>query len=548
VSPVVYFRNFPTAFHTHTGKMTLVRQIPKTVLLDPPDTGSTIFTYKRSALEEGQKGSKMIKTRLMITALILLFVSCSKSGDVRDYYSVSQYGRTLGWLAVDWTEPAPGSNDPITVDTEMQARISMLEQPVDIRSTEHIEIDPFSDDVTRSSRRTITGEIDIETSWFVDGDSIRIAPPRGGNEVVLALPPDVRLESGVSYASLLRELHPTDKSHISDRIIDAVNGRFLERDVEWVRTDTLRVLERDVPCALIEFTIPGLGARSRVWVESATGRLVRLVAGDGTTISRTDPAVRRRAERVAFDNQFTIDVDAQIEDPHRIRRMSVRAVLHSVGSRLDSASLNLPGQAFTGTVTFNRIDGVFDIAHPRYDGDGAPPFPPPDWSAQPGLQTYLAPEPFLESDDPAITAMAAELTEGSEDCWEATRRLAKWVSDEIGYEIPGGGTARRTFELRKGECGSHARLMAAMCRAVGIPARMVTGAMYFVMDHGKFGQHGWNEIYMGESARWITLDTTIDEVDYVDSGHIRLGEACTFEPVSMEIVEYELEADSTAAK
>jgi transglutaminase-like putative cysteine protease len=490
----------------------------------------------------------MNRKALALSAFVLFFVSCSTSDDTRDYYSVSQHGRTLGWLAVEWTEPDPGSTDPITVDTEMRARISMLEQPVDIRSTEHLDIDPSSDDVIRSSRRTITGDVDIETSWAVDGDSVRIAPPRGGNEVTLALTLAVRLESGVSYASLLRGLHPNDRPRLSDRVIDPVNGRFLDRDVEWVRTDTLRVLDRDVPCVMIEFTIPALGARTHVWVDAENGRLVRLVAGDGTTISRTDPGVRRRAERVAFDNQFTIDVDTQIDEPRRIRRMSVRAVLHSVGSRLDSASLNIPGQSFAGTVTFNRIDGVFDIAHPRYDGSGASPFPPPDWSEHTDLQRYLAPEPFIESDDPAITAMAAELTDSSTDCWNATRRLAQWVADEIGYEIPGGGTARRTLELRKGECGSHARLMAAMCRSVGIPARMVTGAMYFVMDHGKFGQHGWNEIYMGDAAGWITLDTTIGEVDYVDSGHIRLGEACTFEPVTMEIVEYELKADSSTTQ
>lgn len=489
----------------------------------------------------------MISSRFAISVLMLFFASCSAPDDPREYYSVSQHGRTLGWLAVEWTEPDSLSTDPITVNTEMRARISMLEQPVDILSTEHIEIDPSTDDVTRSSRQTITGEVEVETSWFVDGDSVRITPPRGGDEMALALPPDVRLECGVTYASLLRDLRANDQPRLSDRIIDSVNGRFLERDVIWVRTDTLRVIDRDVPCAMIELIIPGLGARSQVWVDDTNGRLVRLIAGDGTTISRTDSDVKRRAERVAFDNQFITDVDTRIDDPHRIRRMNVRAVFHSVGSRLDSASLNVPGQSFVGTVAFNRVEGVFDISHPRYDGSDAPPFPPPDWSGDSDLKKYLEPEPFIESNDPAITAMATELTEGSDDSWDATRRLAKWVANEIGYEIPGGGTARRTLELRKGECGSHARLMAALCRSVGIPARMVTGAMYFVEDRGKFGQHGWNEVYMGKTAGWIALDTTIGEADFVDSGHIRLGEFCSFEPVTMEIVGYELEADSTTA-
>ncbi len=39
---------------------------------------------------------------------------------------------------------------------------------------------------------------------------------------------------------------------------------------------------------------------------------------------------------------------------------------------------------------------------------------------------------------------------------------------------------------------------------------------------GAFGQHAWNEVYMGK-AGWIPIDTTASEVDYVDSGHVRVG-------------------------
>ncbi len=37
-----------------------------------------------------------------------------------------------------------------------------------------------------------------------------------------------------------------------------------------------------------------------------------------------------------------------------------------------------------------------------------------------------------------------------------------------------------------------------------------------------FGQHGWNEIYLGP-AGWIPVDATAGEIDFVDSGHLRLG-------------------------
>jgi transglutaminase-like putative cysteine protease len=63
--------------------------------------------------------------------------------------------------------------------------------------------------------------------------------------------------------------------------------------------------------------------------------------------------------------------------------------------------------------------------------------------------------------------------------------------------------------------------------------------MYTGIEGGAFGQHMWNEVYMGE-AGWIPLDATAREVDYVDSGHIRLGTQTSFNPVEMEVLEYEV--------
>jgi len=82
--------------------------------------------------------------------------------------------------------------------------------------------------------------------------------------------------------------------------------------------------------------------------------------------------------------------------------------------------------------------------------------------------------------------------------------------------------ARKTYDVKAGECGAHSLLLTAFCRAVGIPARVVWGCMYIPNFGGAFGQHGWSEIYMGK-AGWIPVDATVFENDFVDSGHIRLG-------------------------
>jgi transglutaminase-like putative cysteine protease len=220
--------------------------------------------------------------------------------------------------------------------------------------------------------------------------------------------------------------------------------------------------------------------------------------------------------------------------------MKVRATIEPAGLWVTSDVLNVPGQTFTGTVEDNLIEGTFEIEHRRYDGSDAPPYPP-DFTEDESLTEYLEPGDLCESDDPVLVAKARDIAEGSSDSWEAACRLSRWVSENISYAIPGGMTARNTFDTGSGECGAHSLLLAAFCRAVGIPARVVWGCMYIPNFGGSFGQHGWNEIYMG-SAGWIPVDATAAEIDYIDSGHIRIGvlESMTtfLNPGEMEVLDY----------
>ena len=68
--------------------------------------------------------------------------------------------------------------------------------------------------------------------------------------------------------------------------------------------------------------------------------------------------------------------------------------------------------------------------------------------------------------------------------------------------------------------------------------------MYSTSYQGSFGQHAWNEVYMGD-AGWIPVDATIFEYDYIDAGHIRMGEQTSFQPGKMEILDYKVGSGET---
>ena len=72
-----------------------------------------------------------------------------------------------------------------------------------------------------------------------------------------------------------------------------------------------------------------------------------------------------------------------------------------------------------------------------------------------------------------------------------------------------------------GDCTEHGVLTAAMCRAAGVPARVVVGLVY-ADSLGGFGFHLWNEVYV--NRRWVAIDATYHQTE-VDAVHIKLAES-----------------------
>jgi hypothetical protein len=129
---------------------------------------------------------------------------------------------------------------------------------------------------------------------------------------------------------------------------------------------------------------------------------------------------------------------------------------------------------------------------------------------------FLRPEPFIQSDDQKIQALAQEIAGNHSVPLEKVRMLVAWVYKNIDkrpvLSLP---DALSTLENRVGDCNEHAVLLAALARAAGIPCRVEAGLVYL---KGRFYYHAWNLVYVG---RWITVDSVYDQVP-ADVSHIRL--------------------------
>ena len=481
---------------------------------------------------------KRIATRLPFLLLSLLFLQPlfgSSTETEKLYYGFEMNGTLIGYAETTLTPPA-AEGEPRLLTTILFAKMTLLDQDFDLRVEEHYAIDSESGMVLQQESKTEMGTMLIDVKTVRKGDEAHFSSASGPDKVV-SLEGGVILEDAVYLTHLLRAL-PTEGATATLRTYDYNSGEVRTASYERKADTTFELVGEQIPCAACTVVDEETGISSEFLLDLANGMALRVTLPNEIVIYRAAAGVVGKIKRAELDDLLLALADVAIADFQSISYMKIEATLETVGEIVTVESLNVPGQKFTGTVEGSIVKGVFEIAHSRYDGAQAPPFPP-EFGEDPALAEFLEREQLIEADDPVLVAHARELTTGASDSWDAAVRLSKWVGKEIVYEIPG-GSARTTFDARKGECGSHSRLLVAFCRAVGVPARLACGGMYVPNYGGTFGQHAWTEVYMGEKAGWIPIDSTTNEFDFVDSGHIRLGSNASFMPKTLKVLEYKV--------
>ncbi|HLB73300.1 MAG TPA: transglutaminase-like domain-containing protein [Sedimentisphaerales bacterium] len=121
------------------------------------------------------------------------------------------------------------------------------------------------------------------------------------------------------------------------------------------------------------------------------------------------------------------------------------------------------------------------------------------------------PNRYLQSDHEEIIELARKAVGGTKDAGEAARRIEAFVGEFIENKdlSVGYASALEVARSKQGDCSEHAILTSALCRAVGIPAQMVTGVAYVDDWSGMqgFGGHAWVQVYIGRNAgKWVGLD------------------------------------------
>ena len=482
----------------------------------------------------------MKKSETYFLSFLILFFICAgvvfSVGEAEKcYYAAEIKGVPCGFSEVSISSVEKDGKKYTLLEEKRLVKQSILGGAFDTEIEQEYHVDPETGKFFYYDSNIRFGTTRMGSTIKIEGDIAHYTSKMGGKPRSIRLIPGIILEQPQSFPHLMRDFVDNRKEKEIYDVLDLMKGEIHRKTYTKKGTEKLELAGKDYNAIVLDELNLKTGVKSKLWLNVEDGNILKLVLPN-VTIYLADSTVCGKLKTADLENILFARVDVVIKDILSISYMKVKGSISSAGEWITAESLNVPGQSFKGTVKDNFIEGIFEIRHEKYDGSNAPPFPP-DFSNDKSLQKYLEPENLMESDDPVLIKKARELTAGSKDSWEAACRLSRWVADEIGYDIPGGTSARNTYDKRLGECGSHSRLLTAFCRAVGIPARLAVGCMYTPGYGGSFGQHVWNEIYMGE-AGWIPVDSTAHEIDYVDSGHIRLGTETSFNPKKMEILDY----------
>ncbi len=443
------------------------------------------------------------------------------------YYALTFEEKTFGVISYSVQRSAEGLTLKSSTTVSFQRGTDLVEQRIEIDSTVaatdlHLKAFQRREASPRTGAMGPDSQLSPGVSLVVDGGAGEFAWRQGSTpmEYATAMPPGtVAIDSAALFSGGLdllgqrldfqddgpQMMTVVDPQQVTSPITRPLLLNTVEAHVLGLRT--WRGPDgKSQPVVLAEFVWPTV--RLRVCYEPVGREVLGWELPDaGITASRfPGPGVVKMAPTdmnalgAAVNRGLAVHAGKGLPEAAAVRDLTLGADLWVVSS--DSgfpANLTQEGQAFSGTALAEtgafHVRGEFILRAPNrgwgraYDtADGTPLL-----SSPAGVDgAFLAAEPFMEADSPAIRNQAQAIlgdaaARPGTTRWQVVRAISSWVYRNIRYQISF-GTALETLHLLAGDCAPHSYLTVAFLRSVGVPARPVTG---LALNAAGSGQHVW---------------------------------------------------------
>ncbi len=253
------------------------------------------------------------------------------------------------------------------------------------------------------------------------------------------------------------------------------------------------------------------------------------VDDDLNALKTVIPMMGIQMELLACDKSFAMQEDAVIDF---MEKMSIASPVQLTNlTKIDSIEYQLKAtdeQPLTLPTTSHQTvkteNGTIQLTVKQIIPPEGVKFPYK--SDDEDIKKALLPSDNLQCDNKAVIDLAKHAVAGTEDAAVAAKQIESFVAGFIQKKdlSVGYASAAEVAQNRQGDCTEHAVLTVAMCRAVGIPARVVCGVLYvdsFANQKSIFGGHAWAEAYIG--GQWVGLDATRVDQGGFGPGHITLA-------------------------
>lgn len=131
---------------------------------------------------------------------------------------------------------------------------------------------------------------------------------------------------------------------------------------------------------------------------------------------------------------------------------------------------------------------------------------------------------FVTSDDPQVRRHAVAAIGSEQDPWKKALLIERWVNTNMKAMnfTEAMAPASEVARSLSGDCTEFSMLLAAMCRAVGVPSRTALGLVYVDARDGRppmLAMHMWTEVWV--SGQWIGLDATLGRGN-IGPAHVKI--------------------------
>lgn len=292
-----------------------------------------------------------------------------------------------------------------------------------------------------------------------------------------------------------------DLKNWKGNLLDFTLFSILPAEIKFQKKDTIIINDTTYP--VLVYQVEMAKVKSFYYLDSLGNLLKEISAGGIIGVKESPQKAIAEWNKDFLDilSFFSVPIDTFLPEPAKLK--SLKLEIQEIDS-FEYLDLDLPFQK-----VINKNPLTIEITKAKL-------IEPKTIKISEKEKIYLASTPTIQSDHPLIKKKALEIIDTLSNFKERAEKILIWVFRNLKKKATTSyPSAIETLKNLEGDCNEHATLYAALCRALGIPARVVVGLVY---AGNSFYYHAWNQVYLNE---WIPCDPTFGEFP-ASPGHLIL--------------------------